>query len=51
MHPTTGNAIAPPYVSLSRDSMKQVNTTWYQIYQIVRENWSVGFGTHHRRTT
>ena len=43
-HPTTGNAIASPYVSMSRDYMKQVNTAWYQIYQIVKENCSVDFG-------
>lgn len=43
-HPTTGNAIASPYVSMSRDYMKQVNQCWYQIYQIVRENCSVEFG-------
>lgn len=36
-HPTTGNAIASPYVSMSRDYMKQVNQIWYQIYQVVRE--------------
>ena len=40
-HPTTGNAIASPYVSMSRDYMKQVNATWFQIYQIVKENCSV----------
>ena len=40
-HPTTGNAIASPYVSMSQQYMKQVNQVWYQIYQIVRENCSV----------
>ena len=43
-HPTTGNAIASPYVSMSRDYMKQVNQCWYQIYQIVRDNCSVSYG-------
>ena len=43
-HPTTGNAIASPYVSMSRDYMKQTNQCWYQIYQIVKENCSVEFG-------
>ena len=43
-HPTTGNAIASPYVSMSRDYMKQVNQCWYQIYQIVRENCSTEYG-------
>ena len=44
-HPTTGNAIASPYVSMSRDYMKQVNQIWFQIYQVVRENCSVEFGS------
>ena len=43
-HPTTGNAIASPYVSMSRDYMKQTNQCWYHIYQIVKENCSVEFG-------
>ena len=42
-HPTTGNAIASPYVSMSRDYKKQVNADWSQIYQIVRENCAVEF--------
>jgi hypothetical protein len=37
-HPTTGNAIASPYVSMSQQYMKQVNQVWYQI---VKENCSV----------
>jgi hypothetical protein len=43
-HPTTGNAIASPYVAMSRDYMKQVNSTWFSIYQIVKENCSVEYG-------
>lgn len=43
-HPTTGNAIASPYVSMSQSYMKQVNQVWYQIYQIVKENCSVEYG-------
>lgn len=43
-HPTTGNAIASPYVSMSQTYMKQVNQIWYQIYQIVKENCSVEYG-------
>lgn len=39
-HPTTGNAIASPYVSMSQQYMKQVNQVWYQIFQIVKENCS-----------
>lgn len=43
-HPTTGNAIASPFVAMSRDYMKQVNATWFSIYQIVKENCSVDYG-------
>ncbi len=42
-HPTTGNAIASPYVSMSQSYMKQINSSWYQIYQIVKENCSSEF--------
>ena len=42
-HPTTGNAIVSPYVAMSRDYMKQVNATWFSIFQIVKENCSVEF--------
>ena len=37
-HPTTGQAIASPYVSMSQNYMKQVNQVWFQIFQIVKEN-------------
>lgn len=42
-HPTTGNAIASPYVSMSQQYMKQTNQIWYQIYQIVKENCTVEY--------
>ena len=42
-HPTTGNAIPSPYVSMSQSFMKQANNLWYQIYQVVRENCSQEF--------
>ena len=42
-HPTTGSAIASPYVSMSREYMKQINQCWYQIYQTVRDNSTEGF--------
>ena len=42
-HPTTGAAIASPYVSMSQSYMKQTNYCWMQIYQIVKENCSVKF--------
>lgn len=41
-HPTTGNAIASPYVQMSQTYMKQINATWYQIYSIVRDNGASG---------
>lgn len=43
-HPTTGNAIASPYVSMSRDYMKQANSAWFSIFQIVKENSSMEYG-------
>lgn len=43
-HPTTGNAIASPYVQMSQTYMKQVNQVWYQIYQVVKDNCSVDYG-------
>lgn len=42
-HPTTGNAIASPYVSMSRDFMTQTNRLWGEVYQVVRENCSSEF--------
>lgn len=42
-HPTTGNAIASPYVAMSQQYMKQVNQTWYQIFQIIKENCSAEY--------
>lgn len=43
-HPTTGNAIASPYVSMLMQFSKQSSQSWYQIFQIVKENCSVDFG-------
>lgn len=42
-HPTTGNAIASPYVSMLQQFTKQVNQAWFQIYQIVKENCSMDY--------
>lgn len=42
-HPTTGNAIPSPYVSMSQNFMKQVNNIWFQIYQVVRENCATDY--------
>lgn len=43
-HPTTGAAIASPFVSMSQQYLKQINQLWYQIYQVVKENCSVDYG-------
>ena len=37
-HPTTGAAIASPYVAMSQAYYKQVSNSWYVLYQAVREN-------------
>lgn len=37
-HPTTGNAMPSPYVSMSQNFYKQVNNTWFLIHQTVKEN-------------
>ena len=42
-HPTTGNAITSPYVSMSQNFMKQANNIWFQIYQVVRENCTTDY--------
>lgn len=44
-HPTTGNAIASPYITVSQTYMKQAQQVWYQIFQIVKEN-STGDYSH-----
>jgi hypothetical protein len=43
-HPTTGQAITSPYVTMSQNYLKQVNQCWFQIYQIVKENCSAEYG-------
>lgn len=37
-HPTTGAAIASPYVGMSQNYMNQANRLWNEIFAIVREN-------------
>ena len=44
-HPTTGAAIASPFVGMAREFAKQMNADWYQIYQVVRDNCSVEYGS------
>ncbi|MBR0061481.1 MAG: terminase [Selenomonadaceae bacterium] len=41
-HPTTGEAIASPFVKMSIDYIKQASQLWYQIYAAVRDNSSKG---------
>lgn len=42
-HPTTGAACQSPYVSMLQQCTKQANQSWYQIYQIVKENCSIEY--------
>lgn len=35
-HPTTGTAIASPFVAMSQSFGKQANVYWCEIYEIVR---------------
>lgn len=44
-HPTTGGAIASPYINISQTYAKQAQQIWYQIFQIVKEN-SAGDYSH-----
>ena len=37
-HPTTGNAIQSPYVAMLVEFRKQMSQSWYQIYQVVKDN-------------
>lgn len=37
-HPTTGGAIASPFVQMSQSYQKQANLLWYEIYDIVKQN-------------
>ena len=41
-HPTTGQAMASPYVHAALDYSKQVDQKWYKIYQIIKEICSEG---------
>ena len=42
-HPTTGSACASPYIAMAQNYQKQVNTIWFQIFQVVKENCSTDF--------
>ena len=49
-HPTTGGAMASPYVQMSREYSKQANVTWFHISQIIRENSEVFVDTARQQT-
>ena len=34
----TGTVMSSPYVTMGKEYMKQANTAWYSIYQVVKEN-------------
>ncbi len=42
-HPTTGGAIASPFVQMSQSFQKQANLIWYEIFDIVKQNCTTAF--------
>ena len=42
-HPTTGAAIASPFVQMSQSFQKQANVLWYEIFDIVKQNCTTAF--------
>ncbi|MDR1628546.1 MAG: P27 family phage terminase small subunit [Oscillospiraceae bacterium] len=42
-HPTTGGAIANPFVQISLSFQKQANLLWYEIFDIVKQNCTTDF--------
>ena len=42
-HPTTGSAIANPFVQMSLSFQKQANLLWYEIFDIVKQNCTTNF--------
>ena len=42
-HPTTGGAIASPFVQMSQSCQKQANLLWYEIFDIVKQNCTTAF--------
>lgn len=42
-HPTTGNAVANPFVQMSISFQKQANIIWYEIFDIVKQNCTTEF--------
>ena len=37
-HPTTGGAMASPFVTMSMQYQKQANLLWYEIFDVVKQN-------------
>lgn len=44
-HPTTGGVIASPFVQMSSQFQKTANLLWYEIYDIVKENYTEVYET------
>lgn len=42
-HPTTGGAIASPFVQMSQSFQKQANLLWYEIFDVVKQNCTTAF--------
>jgi uncharacterized protein YjbI with pentapeptide repeats len=42
-HPTTGGAVASPFVTMSQSFQKQANLLWYEIFDIVKQNCTTDF--------
>ena len=42
-HPTTGGAIASPFVQMSQSFHKQANLVWYEIFDIVKQNCTTAY--------
>ena len=42
-HPTTGGAIASPFVQMSQSFQKQANLLWYELFSIVKQNCTTAF--------
>ena len=42
-HPTTGGAIASPFVQMSQSFQKQANLLWYELFDIVKQNCTTAF--------
>ena len=42
-HPTTGGAIASPFVGMSQNYQKQASLIWYEIFDIVKQNSTTAY--------